>query len=139
MKKENHSMKGNIVRLTTFLFVIILLVTITPLAQAANPSQPKLIVLIVVDQLRADYLTRFADLFENDGFRRFWNEGAVFTNAHFPYVPTYTGPGHAAIGSGTTPSVNGIVGNEWYNRSTGKEIYCVYDSTVSPLGTTTDA
>ncbi|MGB9773337.1 MAG: alkaline phosphatase family protein [Bacteroidota bacterium] len=132
-------MKHIISRLTTFFLVVILLLTITPLTQAAIPSQPKLIVLIVVDQLRADYLTRFADLFEKDGFRRFWNEGAVFTNAHFPYVPTYTGPGHAAIGSGTTPSVNGIVGNEWYNRSTGKEIYCVYDSIVNPLGATTDA
>ncbi len=99
-------------------------------------SSPGLVVGIVVDQMRYDYLYRFWNKFSNDGFKRLVNEGFVFSNANFNYVPTYTAPGHACIYTGTTPAFNGIISNDWYNLSLRKSVYCVGDSTVMPLGTT---
>src|SRR5437868_1928462 len=81
--------------------------------------KPKLVLLLVVDQFRYDYLERFEDLFGKDGFRRLL-EGAFFTNANYDYVPTYTAPGHASIATGSVPAQNGIVGNTWFDRETGK-------------------
>ncbi len=85
----------------------------------ATAAKPKLVLILVVDQFRADFLERFGDLFGKDGFRRLL-EGAVFTNANYDFVPTYTAPGHAAIASGSIPAQNGIVGNAWFDRETGK-------------------
>src|SRR5437016_5175702 len=105
--------------------------------QAVEPvARPKLVVGIVVDQMRYDYLFRFAEKYGEKGFRRLVREGFLCRDANFNYVPTYTAPGHACIYSGTTPSVNGIISNDWYDRALGKEIYCVSDSTVQPIGTT---
>ena len=98
--------------------------------------KPKLVVGIVVDQMRYDYLHRFKDDFSADGFNRLIREGFLFENANYNYVPTYTAPGHACIFTGTTPSVNGIIANDWYNRDLGKSINCVGDSTVKAVGTT---
>src|SRR5699024_8673792 len=114
--------------------------------QAQNPSsqkaafkdRPKLVVGIVVDQMRYDYLPRYWDKFEAGGFKRLITQGYNFKNNHYNYFPTYTGPGHAAIYTGTTPSVNGIVGNGWYNRSISKSMYVVSDSTVSAVGVDAD-
>ena len=61
-------------------------------------------------------------------------EGYTFNNTHYNYMPTYTAPGHASIYTGTTPAVHGIVGNEWFNKATGKEMYCTDDETVSTIG-----
>ena len=83
-------------------------------------SKPKLVVFLIVDQFRYDYLERFDDLLGNDGFKRLTNNGANFTNANYDYVPTYTAPGHAAISSGSNPAQNGIIGNNWFDRETGK-------------------
>ena len=99
-------------------------------------SSPGLVVGIVIDQMRYDYLYRFWNKYSNDGFKRLVNNGFVFGNANYTYVPTYTAPGHACIYTGTTPSVNGIVSNEWYDPKQRKSIYCVGDSTVMPVGTT---
>jgi predicted AlkP superfamily pyrophosphatase or phosphodiesterase len=104
----------------------------------ADVDRPKLIVGIVVDQMRYDYLPRYWDKFGEDGFKRLVNQGFNFANTHYNYFPTYTGPGHAAIYSGTTPSVNGIVGNSWYDRSIDDNMYVVSDSTVTPVGTDGD-
>lgn len=101
-------------------------------------DQPKLVVGIVVDQMRYDYLPLYWDKFEEDGFKRLVTGGFNFENNHFNYFPTYTGPGHAAVYTGTTPSVNGIVGNSWYDRSMNDDMYVVADSTVSPVGTDED-
>ncbi len=97
--------------------------------------KPKLVVGIVVDQMRFDYIFRYWDKFGNDGFKRLVNEGYFFKNTNFNFVPTYTAPGHAAIYTGTTPAVNGIIANEWYDKKTGENKYCVTDNKVSGVGT----
>lgn len=102
-------------------------------------DEPKLVVGIVVDQLRYSYIPLYWNKFGDDGFKRLINQGYNFENNHFNYFPTYTGPGHAAVYSGTTPSVNGIVGNSWYDRNIDDEMYVVWDSTVTPVGTNSDA
>ena len=90
---------------------------------AAKPP-PKLVVLIAVDQMRADYLERFAAYFGDQGFRRMMREGSVFTQARYAHASTFTGPGHAVLGSGIYADRSGIVGNRWYSRDTGKAVNC---------------
>lgn len=97
-------------------------------------QRPKLVVGIVVDQMKMEYLYRFQNDFSANGFKRLMNEGFTYHNANFNYVPTYTAPGHASIYTGTTPSVNGIVGNEWFSRLLGKVMYCTDDAMVKTLG-----
>ena len=91
----------------------------------------KLVVGIVVDQMCYDYLQRFDDNFENGGFNRFLKNGVNCKNTQYNYVPTYTGPGHASIYTGTTPSNHGIVANDWYDRKLHKTQYCVLDTNVT--------
>ena len=80
-------------------------------AQEEKPFEtPKLVVGIVVDQMRFDYLTRFWDRYSEDGFKRMVNKGFNAKNHHFNYIPTATGPGHASVYTGTTPSIHGILG-----------------------------
>jgi len=95
-----------------------------------------LTVVLVVDQMRADFLDRFHPLFGNDGFNRVTDGGFIYRNAHFSYFPTYTGPGHACISTGSVPALNGIVANDWYDRSQGKKQYCVGDPSVETIGST---
>ena len=97
-------------------------------------NKPKLVVGIVVDQMKMEYLYRFQNDFSEGGFKRLLNDGYTFHNMHYNYMPTYTAPGHASIYTGTTPSVHGIVGNEWFSRKLGKEMYCTDDDSVSTLG-----
>ncbi len=102
---------------------------------AAEMARPKLVVGIVVDQMRYDYLFRYWNKYLDTGFKRLINEGFLLKNANYNYVPTYTGPGHACVYTGTTPSVSGIVSNDWYDKDIRKEVYCVEDTTVLPVGT----
>jgi predicted AlkP superfamily pyrophosphatase or phosphodiesterase len=102
--------------------------------KTAAPARPKLIVGIVVDQMRYDYLTRYWDKFGNDGFKKLVTGGANCINTHFNYIPTYTGPGHASIYTGTTPSVHGIISNAWHDRNYGRNVYVTEDSTVTGVG-----
>lgn len=88
-------------------------------SQAIEPK-PKLVVGIVVDQMRADYIDRYWNKFGDEGFKRLVNNGAAFTNCHYNYVPTETAPGHASIYTGTTPSVHGIIANDWYDGAAKK-------------------
>src|ERR1035437_6290160 len=97
-------------------------------------AQPKLVVGIIVDQMRYDYIQKYWGKFGNDGFRKLVNEGMLCKNVHYNYVPTFTGPGHASIYTGATPSVHGIVSNTWIDKSTAKKIYCVDDKSVSSVG-----
>ncbi len=99
-------------------------------------KQPKNIVGIVVDQMCYDYLYRYQQHFCSGGFNRFLNKGLNCRNTLYNYVPTYTGPGHASIYTGTTPSNHGIVGNEWYQRETKTIVNCVTDKTVQTVGST---
>jgi len=99
-------------------------------------KQPKIIVGIVVDQMCYDYLYRYQQHFSSGGFNRFLNKGLNCRNTLYNYVPTYTGPGHASIYTGTTPSNHGIVGNEWYQRQTKSLVNCVSDKSVQTVGST---
>jgi predicted AlkP superfamily pyrophosphatase or phosphodiesterase len=105
-------------------------------AAQSTPKKPKLIVGIVVDQMRQDYLYKYADRYNEDGFKRLINEGFMMKNGHYNYIPTYTGPGHASVYTGTTPATHGIISNNWYVKSTGESIYCAGDSTVTNVGGT---
>ncbi len=102
-------------------------------------KKTKLVVGIVVDQMRYDYLTRFWDQFEEDGFKRLVENGFNFKNTHFNYIPTYTAPGHASVYAGAAPEAHGIIGNDWYDKFIGKEVYCTGDDSVEPVGTTSPA
>ncbi len=96
---------------------------------------PRLVVGLVVDQMRWDYLSRFQERFGNKGFKRMQNEGFSCDNTSIPYAQTVTAAGHATIYTGSVPSIHGIVGNEWYDRILQKHVYCVQDDSVHLLGT----
>ena len=96
-------------------------------------QRPKLVVGVVVDQMKMEYIYRYADDFSANGFRKLMGEGYVFHNTQYNYMPTYTGPGHASIYTGTTPAVHGIVGNTWFDKSIAKDKYCTDDASVSPI------
>lgn len=119
-----------------FLILNFLFSTLTILSQN---DKPKLVVGIVVDQMRYDYLTRFYDKYGEGGFKRMMNEGFNCKNNHFNYIPTYTGPGHASVYSGTTPKYHGIIGNDFYDKKGKKMVYCTGDNTVVSVGTTDKA
>src|SRR5438067_7755152 len=90
-------------------------------AFAAQTARPDLIVVISIDQFRYDYLERFGPWFSERGFNRFLKNGANFTNALYRHANTFTGPGHASIGTGRTPSDNGIIANTWFDRTARDE------------------
>lgn len=99
-----------------------------------DPRDVRLVVGVVVDQMRYDYLTRYAEDYSG-GLKRLQQRGFSCQNTHYGYAPTYTGPGHASVYTGTTPAVHGIIGNDWYDRALGKAVYCATDSTVQAVGT----
>lgn len=102
-------------------------------------TKPKLVVGIVVDQMRYDYLVRFWDRYQDGGFKRLVNEGFNCKNNHFNYIPTYTAVGHSSVYTGTTPSIHGIIGNNWYDKVEDRVVYCTEDAKANPVGTTSDA
>ena len=93
------------------------------LKNADLKTSPKLVVGIVVDQMRYDYLTRFESHYSEGGFKRMINQGFNCKNNHFNYVPTYTGPGHASVFTGTTPKYHGIISNNWYDKEI--KLFCL--------------
>ncbi|MCE9538675.1 MAG: alkaline phosphatase family protein, partial [Bacteroidetes bacterium] len=110
-----------------------------PLKKAIGATvsvKPKLVVGIVIDQMRYDYIYRYWNKFGNEGFKRLVNEGFFCRNTNYNYVPTYTGPGHASIYTGTTPAIHGIIANDWYDKATGKNLYCAGDKKSIGVGTT---
>jgi len=102
-------------------------------------SRPKLVVGMVIDQMRWDYLYRYYNRYSAGGFKRIINEGFSAENTFIPYTPTYTACGHASIYTGSVPAINGIVGNDWYERSINRNMYCAEDTTVSTVGSNTTA
>lgn len=100
----------------------------------SKSNSPKLVVGIVVDQMRYDYLYRYYDQYSDNGFKRLLNEGFSCENHHFSYKPTETAPGHASVFSGTTPSVHGIIANNWWLKDEKRMIYCVEDLSVNSTG-----
>jgi predicted AlkP superfamily pyrophosphatase or phosphodiesterase len=114
-------------------FIILSLVVI-PLLGIAQKQKPKLVIGIVVDQMRYDYLTRFWDKYGEGGFKKLVNGGFNCKNANYNYMPTYTGPGHASIYAGTTPENHGIISNTWYNKVANNNMYCTRDYLSNTVG-----
>ena len=100
-------------------------------------KKPKLVVGIVVDQMRWDYLYRFSALYGKGGFNRMINQGFSCENTFIPYMPTYTAPGHTCVYTGSVPALHGIVGNTWYDKTGKRNVYCTEDNTVNTVGSTT--
>ena len=114
-------------------------ISISLFSNAQTGERPKLVVGIVVDQIRQEYLYRYYAKFGNDGFRRLMNDGFMLKNAHYNYVPTYTGPGHASVYTGTTPAYHGIIGNDFYDKQLKKNVNCVGDPMHTAVGEKSDA
>ncbi len=117
--------------------LILVLVVVSFAQRRTQPSvqkRPRLVLLIVVDQFRYDYLERFGDLFGPNGFRRLIRDGASWTQSNYDHMPTYTAPGHGTMMTGAYPAESGIIGNEWLDRATGKRITSVSDESVKLLG-----
>jgi predicted AlkP superfamily pyrophosphatase or phosphodiesterase len=97
-------------------------------------DRPKLVVGIIVDQMRQEYLYRYNAKYSDGGFRRLMNDGFMLKNGHYNYVPTVTGPGHASVYTGTTPAYHGIISNDWYDKNLKREVNCVYDPSQKVVG-----
>ena len=109
--------------------VTVFLLLMTPMVAMAQTPAPaskpvKLAVLLVFDQFRGDYPLRWKAQFGPDGLNRFLDKGAWYANAHYPYALTVTGAGHASLVAGASPSVHGIISNDWHNPVNGEEVYC---------------
>ncbi len=123
-------------------YLLSLCIFLSFLAQGQNPkkkpnstlTRPKLVVGMVVDQMRYDYWYRYYDKYSEGGFKRLLREGFNCRNHHYHYAMTVTAAGHAAIYTGSIPAISGIVGNEWYDQNQGKVVYCVEDSAAKTVG-----
>ena len=104
-----------------------------------SPSQPKLVIGLVVDQMRWDYLYKFKKLYGKGGFNRIMNQGFSCDNTMITHLPTYTAVGHTGIYTGSVPAIHGIVGNNWIDRASSKNVYCTDDSTVTGVGSNNEA
>lgn len=103
-------------------------------AKTPGVERPKLVIGIVVDQMRWDFLYRYYDRYGSGGFKRLLNDGYSCENTMINYIPSYTAVGHSTIFTGSVPALDGIAGNDWMEQLTGKSIYCTSDTTVQPLG-----
>ena len=99
---------------------------------------PKLVVGMVVDQMRWDQLYRFEKHFGEGGFKRLLKEGYTFNNVMINYIPTVTALGHTSVYTGSVPSIHGIAGNDWTDRRTGQNVYCTTDASVKGVGSSSE-
>ena len=119
----------------TALLLTLFLLPPTLAGRAADyPRRPKLLLIIVIDQFRYDYLVRFRQQFGPDGFSRLQSTGACFADCRYHHANTATGPGHASLLTGAYPNLHGIIGNEWYDRSLHRMVNCVEDPTTKLVG-----
>ncbi len=122
------------------LFIIFLLINNFLYTHAQTVQRPKLVVGIVVDQMRWDYLYRYYERYsETGGFKRLIKNGFSCENTFIPYAPTVTACGHASIYTGSVPAINGITGNAWYDNKLNSSVYCTEDSSVKAIGSNTGA
>lgn len=119
----------------TFVSVLCLFGSFAVQAQTNTPK-PKLVVGIVVDQMRWDYLYRYQDRYTANGFNRLLNEGFSNENTYIPYLPTYTAIGHSTIYTGSVPAIHGMAGNDFIVQATGESMYCTQDDSVQTVGGT---
>jgi predicted AlkP superfamily pyrophosphatase or phosphodiesterase len=139
---HRHATRKNLV-VSCLVVVLLTSSIVSGQSRAQQPSstqsvqrakRPKLVLLIVIDQFRYDYLERFSDLFVANGLKRLMRDGASWTQSNYDHVPTHTAPGHATMMTGAYPAESGIIGNEWPDRTTGKNVSSVSDTNVKPLG-----
>ena len=122
------------------LLLIVGLISTQTFAQKTNSvkateTKPKLVVGIVVDQMRWDYVNKFKPFFKTqNGFLKLMNQGASCNNNLIPYLPTVTACGHTAVYTGSTPAIHGITGNSWYDNIQQRMVYCVEDNSVQAVG-----
>jgi predicted AlkP superfamily pyrophosphatase or phosphodiesterase len=116
------------------LCLLLISISVNGFTQQPVGEKPKLVVGIVVDQMRQEYLYRYATKFGEGGFKRMMGEGFMMMNAHYNYAPTFTGPGHASVYTGATPAIHGIVGNDFYDRNNHRMFNCVEDNRFTPVG-----
>lgn len=114
--------------------IFILALFVLTIALKGQTDRPKLVVGIMVDQMKQEYIWRFQDHFGEDGLKRLMNDGFSAKNGHYNYSSTSTGPGHASVYTGTTPAVHGIVDNTWYSRLLDRTVYCAEDTAVVAVG-----
>ncbi len=114
-------------------------VTEAPAVPDSSLPRPKLVVGIVVDQMRWDYLYRYYSRYQNNGFKRLLNDGFTCENTQVDYIPTFTAPGHSCIYTGSVPAINGMAGNDFIIQATGQSVYCTQDSSVQTVGSTSAA
>jgi predicted AlkP superfamily pyrophosphatase or phosphodiesterase len=128
-------------RLLTFSFLFSVVVCFTANAQTRQPApaKPKLVIGLVIDQMRWDFLYRYQNRYRADGFNRLLQQGFSCENTMIPYTPTYTAPGHACVYTGSVPAINGIIGNNWYSKTRQKNVYCTDDDTAKTIGATSKA
>jgi predicted AlkP superfamily pyrophosphatase or phosphodiesterase len=122
-------------QIISFLFLCFLVNSAFTQQKVTVEAAPRLVVGIMVDQMRWDYLYRFQSRFGENGFKRILREGFTCENTFIPYAQTVTAAGHASVYTGSVPAINGIMGNEWYDKQIKKEVYCVEDNSVSLVGT----
>jgi predicted AlkP superfamily pyrophosphatase or phosphodiesterase len=123
-----------------YLFILLTLISIQLSAQKAkNIVKPKLVVGVVLDQMRPDYLIRFNKKYSQKGFNRLLKNGNECVNTFINYLPSYTGPGHTCIYTGSVPALHGIASNDWIDRNTGKSVYCTQDNDAKNVGGTLKA
>lgn len=103
----------------------------SPVKPKTSAVKPKLVVGLVIDQMRWDYLYRYQSRYSSGGFKRLLQQGYSYENTLIPFVPTYTAVGHSCVYTGSVPAINGIVGNNWFEKSINRNVYCTEDSTVS--------
>lgn len=120
------------------IILIISLCVFSLVAPAQEVARPRLVIGIVLDQMRWDYLYRFEHRFGDDGFKRLMYDGFNCQNTYVNYLPTFTAPGHACIYTGSVPALHGIAANDWMDLWQGKEMYCTEDKSVETIGGTKD-
>lgn len=128
--------------MTRQLSIVALLLVMTQsvsLRAQKGVERPKLVVGIVVDQMRWDYIYRYMDRYEAGGFKRMLGEGFSCENTFITHLPSFTAVGHSTIYTGSVPAIHGITGNDWTDQVSGRHWYCTEDTTVQAVGTTTDA
>jgi hypothetical protein len=130
-------------RMRIFIATFFACIVFSSMAQSTRPNpnvaRPKLVVGIVVDQMRWDYLYRYYSRYTSGGFKRLLNDGFSCENTLIPYAPTVTAAGHSCIYTGSVPAINGITGNAWWDRLQQRSVYCTDDAAVMPVGSSSIA
>jgi predicted AlkP superfamily pyrophosphatase or phosphodiesterase len=129
--------KGRIAVLEMGMSIIFLSVfsfTTAQVSAQASPEKPKLVIGIIIDQMRYDFIYKYWNKYSNNGFKRLINEGSFCKNANFNYLLTFSNSGFATISTGANPSVHGIVSDEWYVPLLDKTVHCTRDDNVQTIG-----